>query len=59
MTPQDQLRHAPRARDAYQHFVYLDERTRRLDTTIALLGMAFLCALVALPFILFYGDLLP
>jgi hypothetical protein len=59
MNQRDKLRHAPRARVAYEHFVYEHQRAHRLDTACALLAIGAAIGFVALPFILFYLEWLP
>jgi hypothetical protein len=59
MNHRDKLHHAPCARAAYDHFIYEHKRARRLDSVAFLLTIGALVGFAALPFILFYTDLLP
>lgn len=59
MTPQDKLRHAPRARQAYALYVYEQEKLDQYEWLMGLLLILTPFLFAGLPFVLFYSGWLP
>lgn len=53
------LKYAPRARAAYDHFIYERQREKRLDFAVGLLVIVTALLIGSLPLIVWLGDMVP